>query len=79
MQYVYILQVKDGRKKVFPHLIESKVSLETSVMIFICDAFDELLFQDLPRQVMRFHRKIAPYKASFSASASSKYLASTEN
>jgi glycyl-tRNA synthetase (class II) len=54
-----------------PHVIESTVSLESSVLTFLCDAYDEPLFLGLPRQVLRFHRKLAPYKASFSASSSS--------
>ncbi|KAJ9584663.1 hypothetical protein L9F63_020988 [Diploptera punctata] len=66
-----IFEVKDGRKKVLPHIIESVISLDTSVMVFVCDAFDEPLFLDSPRQVTRFHRKLAPYKVSFSASSSS--------
>jgi DNA polymerase gamma 2 len=51
-----------------PHVIESTISLEGSVLTFLCDAYDEPLFLGLPRQMLRFHRKLAPYKASFSAS-----------
>lgn len=54
-----------------PHVIESTISLEGSVLTFVCDAYDEPLFLGLPRQMLRFHRKLAPYKASFSASSSS--------
>jgi DNA polymerase gamma 2 len=54
-----------------PHVIESTASLESSVLTFLCDAYDEPLFLGLPRQVLRFHRKLAPYKASFCASSSS--------
>lgn len=56
-----------------PHVIESTASLESSVLIFLCDAYDEPLFLGLPRQMLRFHRKLAPYKTSFCASPSSMY------
>lgn len=65
-----LFEARDGRKKVMPHVIESSVSLDSSVLTFLCDAYAEPLFLGLPRQVLRFHRKLAPYKASFSASAS---------
>jgi hypothetical protein len=70
-------QARDGRKKVMPHVIESSVSLDSSVLTFLCDAYAEPLFLGLPRQVLRFHRKLAPYKASFSASASSMCVCSS--
>ncbi|XP_069692338.1 DNA polymerase subunit gamma-2, mitochondrial isoform X2 [Periplaneta americana] len=66
-----LFEVRDGRKKVIPHVIESTVTLESTVLTYLCDAYDEPLFLGVPRNVMRFHRKLAPYKASFSASASS--------
>jgi len=71
---VSLFQARDGRKKVMPHIIESSVSLDSSVLTFLCDAYAEPLFLGLPRQVLRFHRKLAPYKASFTASASSMCL-----
>ncbi|PNF36374.1 hypothetical protein B7P43_G18031 [Cryptotermes secundus] len=66
-----LFEARDGRKKVMPHVIDSTISLEGSVLTFVCDAYDEPLFLGVPRQMLRFHRKLAPYKASFSASSSS--------
>lgn len=66
-----VFEAKDGRKKVMPHIVESTLSLECAVFTFLCDAYDETSFAGLPREVMRFHRKLAPFKLSFSASASS--------
>jgi glycyl-tRNA synthetase (class II) len=74
-----LFQARDGRKKVMPHIIESSVSLDGSVLTFLCDAYAEPLFLGLPRQVLRFHRKLAPYKTSFSASASSMCVCSSVN
>ncbi|XP_049801370.1 DNA polymerase subunit gamma-2, mitochondrial [Schistocerca nitens] len=66
-----VFEAKDGRKKVTPHIVESTLSVECAVFTFLCDAYDETAFAGLPREVMRFHRKLAPFKLSFSASASS--------
>lgn len=64
--------VKDGKKKVKPHFLVSQVSLPTMLMNTICDAYEELKFNDKTRPVLRLHRKICPYKISFAISSPSK-------
>ncbi|KAK7788801.1 hypothetical protein R5R35_010912 [Gryllus longicercus] len=66
----HIFELKQGRKKIFPDILISSFSLENAVITFLCDAYDESTSMNLSREVMRFHRKIAPYKASFSISSS---------
>lgn len=38
----------------------------------ICDAYDESDYKGLKRTLLRFHRKVAPYRISFSVSAAGK-------
>lgn len=40
----------------------------------ICDAYDEPLFQEDKRQLLRLHRKLAPYRISFAVTGSSKLI-----
>nr|CAD7407973.1 unnamed protein product [Timema cristinae] len=68
---LFTFQARDGRKKVTPHVIESLTTLECAVFTFLCDSHDEVQLSDVPKEVMRFHRKLAPYKLAFSASSSS--------
>nr|CAD7460102.1 unnamed protein product [Timema tahoe] len=64
-------EARDGRKRVTPHVIESWTTLECAVFTFLCDSHDEVRLSGVPKEVMRFHRKLAPYKLAFSASSSS--------
>nr|CAD7202831.1 unnamed protein product [Timema douglasi] len=66
-----IFEARDGRKRVTPHVIESWTTLECAVFTFLCDSHDEVQLSGVPKEVMRFHRKLAPYKLAFSASSSS--------
>ncbi|XP_068084430.1 DNA polymerase subunit gamma-2, mitochondrial [Anabrus simplex] len=66
-----LFEAKDGRRKIIPHVVESTINLDGAVFTFLCDAYDETTFLGLPREIMRFHRKLAPYKASFAAASSS--------
>ncbi|GLV46022.1 DNA polymerase gamma subunit 2 [Carabus blaptoides fortunei] len=64
------LLMKDGRKRVHAHCISSITHLSTMVLNTLCDAYDDPVFQDVSRPLLRFHRKIAPYKISFAISTS---------
>nr|CAD7576214.1 unnamed protein product [Timema californicum] len=68
-----IFEARDGRKRVTPHVIESWTTLECAVFTFLCDSHDEVRLSGVPKEVMRFHRKLAPYKLSFSASSSCEF------
>nr|CAI5823090.1 unnamed protein product [Callosobruchus analis] len=59
------LQFKEGRKTVQSHTVSSTINLPTMLLNFLCDGFDEPLFQGKPRTMLRFHRKLAPYLVSF--------------
>uniref|UniRef100_A0A8D8SVY0 DNA polymerase subunit gamma-2, mitochondrial n=1 Tax=Cacopsylla melanoneura TaxID=428564 RepID=A0A8D8SVY0_9HEMI len=54
-------EIKDGRKKCLPYLIESKLSVEAATLSLLCES----LSRRGERQVMRLHRKLAPYKVAF--------------
>lgn len=64
------LQAKDSRKKVQPHFIVSTVSLSSMFLNSICECYEETNVNEERREVLRFHRKIAPYKISFANSMS---------
>ncbi|KAF5293804.1 hypothetical protein FQA39_LY03289 [Lamprigera yunnana] len=64
------LQNRDGRKKVNAHFLTSTISLSSMLLNTICDAYDEPEFQGKTRSLLRFHRKVAPYKISFAISSS---------
>ncbi|KAF2882739.1 hypothetical protein ILUMI_23472 [Ignelater luminosus] len=64
------LQAKDGRKKVQAHHITSDISLSSMVLNALCDAYDEVPLQNESRSLLRLHRKLTPYKISFSIIAS---------
>lgn len=54
-------EMKDGRKKISPYLIESRMSLETAALVFLAESSSERE----GRKVLRLHRKLAPYKVAF--------------
>ncbi|KAF4528063.1 hypothetical protein B566_EDAN012025 [Ephemera danica] len=60
-------QLKDGRKLVLPHVVESCTSIETAVLTFLCDALEE---RNSDQIVLALHRKLAPYKIAFAAAPS---------
>ncbi|XP_008196614.1 DNA polymerase subunit gamma-2, mitochondrial [Tribolium castaneum] len=66
------LQVQEGKKLVEMHCVVSKISSVTMLLNTICDAYEEPLFQEKERPLFRFHRKLAPYKISFSVPSGTK-------
>ncbi|CAH1999452.1 unnamed protein product [Acanthoscelides obtectus] len=62
------VQFKEGRKAVRPHTVTSTINLSTMFLNFLCDGYEEPLFQGKPRTILRFHRKVAPYRISFAVS-----------
>jgi glycyl-tRNA synthetase (class II) len=69
-----MFQVKDGRRLVLPHVVESVTTLETATLIYLCDAFEEKTAMEQTREVLCFHRKLAPYKVAFAAAPSGNLL-----
>ncbi|XP_050301645.1 DNA polymerase subunit gamma-2, mitochondrial [Anthonomus grandis grandis] len=55
----------DGKKRIQPHSIISTINLTTMFMTTICDAYDESEYKGNSRTLLRFHRKLAPYRISF--------------
>ncbi|XP_063915964.1 DNA polymerase subunit gamma-2, mitochondrial [Zophobas morio] len=68
------LQIKDGKKLVQAQCVFSKIYSSVMLLNTLCDAYDEPIFQDNPRPLLRLHRKLAPYKISFSVPSGSKSL-----
>lgn len=66
----YELLVKDGRKDIAAIYIQSETNLSHLFLNSLCDAYEEPLFQNEKRPLLRFHRKIAPFKISFSIPSS---------
>ncbi|KAG5877045.1 hypothetical protein JTB14_006525 [Gonioctena quinquepunctata] len=66
------LEFKENKKHVHAHIIVSQVNLSTMFMNAICDAYDESVFQDKPRELLRLHKKLAPYKISFAITATNQ-------
>jgi DNA polymerase gamma 2 len=60
------LQTKRGKKTVKAQCVVSKIYSSVMLLNTLCDAYDEPSFQDNPRPLLRLHRKLAPYKISFS-------------
>ncbi|XP_044253326.1 DNA polymerase subunit gamma-2, mitochondrial [Tribolium madens] len=60
------LQIQEGKKSVQSQCVVSRISSSTMLLNTVCDAYDEPMFQDKERPLLRFHRKLAPYKISFS-------------
>lgn len=78
--FIFKSQFQSGRKVILPHVIEATTSVEEAALIFLCDAFYHEV--DTTRQseggyreVLKLHRKLAPYKTVFSTvNASSKLV-----
>ncbi|KAL0278593.1 UNVERIFIED_CONTAM: hypothetical protein PYX00_000368 [Menopon gallinae] len=49
-------------------MIKTETLLEKATLIFLCDSYEGM--EDTERKMLRFHRKLAPYKLGFSAVAS---------
>lgn len=64
-----LFQIKNQRKKLLPQVVISETSLEKAAFTYLCDAF-EMLNQDTNREILRFSRKLAPYKVAFAATGS---------
>ncbi|XP_017776115.1 PREDICTED: DNA polymerase subunit gamma-2, mitochondrial [Nicrophorus vespilloides] len=47
------------------HHVSSEICKPVMFLNTVCDAYEELPFQDVKRVMFRFHRKLAPYKISF--------------
>ncbi|XP_071438558.1 DNA polymerase subunit gamma-2, mitochondrial isoform X2 [Hetaerina americana] len=78
-------EMKDGRRSILPHVIECAATLDGAVLAFLCDAYGERLSpshsktgsnskENNTRLTLHLHRRLAPYKASFSASSSNSTL-----
>ncbi|KAL3272550.1 hypothetical protein HHI36_014022 [Cryptolaemus montrouzieri] len=67
------LLIKDGKKQVAAVYIKSETKLSNLFLNSLCDAYEEPNYQDGKRPLLRFHRKIAPYKICFAVSSSSKF------
>ncbi|XP_044760094.1 DNA polymerase subunit gamma-2, mitochondrial [Coccinella septempunctata] len=63
--------IRDGRKEVPAVYIQCETSLSNLFLNSLCDAYEEPVFQGEKRPLLRFHRKIAPFKISFSLPSSS--------
>ncbi|KAK9887681.1 hypothetical protein WA026_000003 [Henosepilachna vigintioctopunctata] len=61
------LMVKDGKKQVPAVYIKCETRLSNLLLNSLCDAYEEPVIQSEKRPLFRFHRKVAPYKISFSA------------
>lgn len=62
------LQNLHERKKVSALTLSSEIHLGTMYLNTICDAYEILKLQDGERHLLKFHRKLAPYKVGFSLS-----------
>ena len=58
------LKAKDGRKVVLPCIVECTISLDIASFVFLCDAYSN----NSERELLRLHRRLAPFKAGFVAS-----------
>lgn len=66
------MQLKDSRKKIQPYFISSNICFSTMLLNTLCDAYEEPLYHEEKRPLLRFHRKLAPYKISFAVTSSGK-------
>lgn len=66
-------QIKNSRKKSTACCIKNTTNLFTMTLNTLCDAYDDVPYQGNTRPVLRFHRKIAPYKFSFTINNSGIY------
>lgn len=73
------LQMKDGRKKVQGHHIVNTSCLSKMLLNTLCDAYEEPPFQNEKRPLLKFHRKLAPFKIAFAISSSSKSSKISQN
>lgn len=64
--------MKDGRKQIQAHCVTSTVCFSTMLLNTLCDAYEEPQFQDEKRPLLKFHRKLAPYKIALAISSNSK-------
>lgn len=61
---------KEGRKSIQVHNIVSEIDMMTMFMNTLCDAYDEPAYKGYHRTLLRFHRKLAPYRISFAIAGS---------
>ncbi len=73
--FFFNFQEMSRKNKKFPCIIESEAFLDTAVFTYLCDAFleDVRLDTGLPHQVMKLHRKLAPYKVAIVIDSTSSY------
>ncbi|CAH0387948.1 unnamed protein product [Bemisia tabaci] len=57
---------REGRKQVLPHVVESVTTLEAASLLFLCDAYKEVTLRDKTKEVLKLHRKLSPFKFTFS-------------
>lgn len=67
-------QFKEGKKTIQAHNVVSEVSLTSLFLNTICDAYDQSAYKGISRTLLRFHRKLAPYRISFAISTSTYSL-----
>ncbi|CAH1388873.1 unnamed protein product [Nezara viridula] len=58
---VNIFSVRVGKKRCLPHIVECKVNLDYAIFSYFCDAFTT----KRNKIILKFHRKMAPFKFSF--------------
>ncbi|HCB35246.1 MAG TPA: glycine--tRNA ligase [Candidatus Taylorbacteria bacterium] len=51
------------RERYIPHIIETSVGVERTILMVLCDAYDEDEMNGEKRAVLRFHPRVAPVKA----------------
>jgi glycyl-tRNA synthetase len=54
---------QEGQEKFLPYVIETSAGASRSLMAFLVDAFEEEELEKETRTVLRFHPKLAPFKA----------------
>ena len=51
------------RERYVPHVIEPSLGVDRTLLALLCSAYDEDEIDDEKRVVLRFHPRVAPYKA----------------
>ncbi|KAK6643115.1 hypothetical protein RUM43_004618 [Polyplax serrata] len=62
-----IFEMKNQKKKFFPHMVTCKTLLEKATLTYLCDSFEKFN-EETDREMLRFSKKLAPYKVAFAGS-----------
>ena len=54
---------EETKERYIPHIIETSVGVERTILMVLCDAYDEDEMNGEKRVVLRFHPRVAPVKA----------------